>query len=284
MIIMCDSTCDLSLAFLEEKDLHLFPALITLGEKEYRDILDIDTSKIYNTIKNGIHPKTAQVAVADFYLKFKQIAKEKEEGIYISVSSGLSGTYNTALMALKAVKEEFSEVKITVIDSRTASIGIGVMLSEALEMRAANRSLGEVTNRMEFMANNLVTLFTLSDLNWVAKGGRISKTAATIGSVLQINPVMELINGKVVITEKIRGKKKVMNRMIEVIKEKADQIEKQIIGVAYSEDIEKGKEFLAEVESQIASRGIVFRPVGASVATHAGLGTLGIAYLKKYSK
>ena len=166
---MCDSTWDLPLAYLEEKDLHLFPALISLGEEEYRDILDIDTNKIYNAIKNGIHPKTAQVAVANLYLKFKQIAEAEEEGIYISVSSGLSGTYNTALMALKAVKEEFPTVKIKVIDSRTASIGIGVMLSEALEMRAANRSLDEVSKRMEFMANNLVTLFTLSDLNWVAR-------------------------------------------------------------------------------------------------------------------
>ena len=95
---------------------------------------------------------------------------------------------------------------------------------------------------------------------------------------------MQLINGKVVITEKIRGKKKVVNRMIEMIKEKANQIEKQIISVAYSEEIEKGKAYLAEVERKITSRGIVFRPVGASVATHAGLGTLGIAYLKKYSK
>lgn len=144
MKIMCDSTCDLPLTFIEENDLHLFSVLITLGEEEFRDILDIDTNTIYSYIKKGIHPKTAQVAVAAFYKQFKKLATAKEEGIYICVSSQLSGTYNTALMALEAVKAEYPDVNIKIIDSKTASIGVGVMLTEAIEMKNAGKSLEEL--------------------------------------------------------------------------------------------------------------------------------------------
>lgn len=186
-------------------------------------------------------------------------------------------------MALEAVKAEYPDVNIKIIDSKTASIGVGVMLTEAIEMKNAGKSLEELADRMHYMADNLITLFTLSDLNWVAQGGRISTTAASIGSVLQINSVMQLIDGAVTVTEKIRGKKRVTKRMLEIIKDEADQIEKQILGVAYSENPKKGEDFLAEVEEHFNARGVIFQPIGSSIASHAGLGTLGIAFLKKYS-
>lgn len=186
-------------------------------------------------------------------------------------------------MALEAVKAEYPDVNIKIIDSKTASIGVGVMLTEAIEMKNAGKSLEELADRMHYMADNLITLFTLSDLNWVAQGGRISTTAASIGSVLQINSVMQLIDGAVTVTEKIRGKKHVTKRMLEIIKDEADQIEKQILGVAYSENPKKGEDFLAEVEEHFNARGVIFQPIGSSNASHAGLGTLGIAFLKKYS-
>lgn len=281
MKIMCDSTCDLTLNYIEENDLHLFSILISLGEEEYRDIYDLSTNKIYESIAKGIHPKTSQVSVAEFLQVFTELAKNDESGIYISISSQLSGTFQTATLAAEAVKRDYPNADIRVIDSKSASIGIGVQVMEAVNMKNDGKTMDEIDARMRFMADNLVTLFTLSDLNYVAEGGRISKTAASIGSLLQINPVMRLIDGAVEVTEKIRGKKRLLKRLMEIFHTESDQIEDQIIGVGYSEDPAAGEQLLEALKENFQPKEILYRPIGSSIASHAGLGTLGIAYLKK---
>lgn len=280
--IMCDSTSDLPLTYIEEHGIELFPITITLGDREYRDAYDIETEKIYESITKGIHPKTSQVAVAEFLKTFTRMAKEQENGIYIALSSKLSGTYRTALMVYEGVKQEYPDFDLRIVDSKTVSVGAGVQVAEAVKLKDAGKTLDEIEERVRFMAGNMLTLFTLSDLGWVAEGGRISKSAAAIGSVLQINPVMELVDGAVEITEKIRGKKRVIKRIMEVAMEKADQPERQLIGIAYSDDLAKRSELVEAVQTQLAPQDILVRPIGASIAAHAGLGTLGIVFLTKY--
>lgn len=282
MKIMCDSTCDLPLSFIEENDIHLFPLLITIGDKEFRDGYDLDTDQIYDAIKRGVRPKTAQVALGDFYLKFKQLAEAGEEGLYISLSSKLSGTYATANMALEGVKAEYPDTAIRIVDSKTGSLGEAVLIHEALKMKEAGSGLDEIAARVGFMADNLVTLLTISDLNWLAQGGRISKRAAAIGSVVQINPVLRPDEGAVVVSEKIRGKKRVNKRVTEIVENEADQLARQTIAVAYSDDRSEGEKLLAEIRKHFEPADIIFLPIGATIATHSGLGTLGVAFLKKY--
>lgn len=282
MKIMVDSTCDLSLAYIEENELHLFSILITLGDEEYRDIYDLSTDKIYESISSGIHPKTAQVPVAEFLKVFKDLAEANESGLYIAVSSKLSGTYQTALMAARAVKAEYPDSDIRVIDSKTASIGENLLIREAIQMKQAGKSLDEIEARIRFMADHLVTLFTLSDLNYVAEGGRISKAAASIGSLLQINPVMRLVDGAVEVTEKIRSKKRLAKRITEIVAKEADQIEKQLVVVGYSDDPGAGNQLFTLIQENFKPAELHKRPIGSSIASHAGLGTLGVAYLSKY--
>ena len=282
MKIMCDSTSDLTLEYLEENDIHLFSVLITLGNKEYRDIYDINTTQIYESIAQGIHPKTSQVSVAEFVKTFSDLAKAKESGLYVCVSSKLSSTFETATLAAKAIKEDYPNSDIRVIDTKTASIGVGVIVKEVVKMKKAGKTIDEIEVRVKFMADNMVTLFTLSDLNYVAEGGRISKATASIGSVLQINPVMRLIDGEVAITEKIRGKKRLKKRIIQIIEEEVDQIEKQVLGVGYSEKPEEGEALLQKIKENFNPEEILYRPIGSSIASHAGLGLLGVSYLSTY--
>lgn len=282
MKILCDSTSDLPLSYIEEHGVELLPITIALENREYRDAYDIGTEKIYESIGKGIHPKTSQVPVAEFLNIFTQMAHNEESGIYIAVSSKLSGTYETALVVYEGVKQEFPNFDLRIIDSKTVAVGAGVQVREAVELKESGKSLNQIEERIRFMANHMVTLFTLSDLAWVAAGGRISKSAAAIGAVLQINPVMELVDGAIEITEKIRGKKRVIKRIIEIAKEKVHQPERQTIGIAYSNNIKQREELERAVRTQLNPKDVLIRPIGASIASHAGLGTMGIVFLTKY--
>lgn len=283
MKILCDSASDLSLSYIEENNIHLFPLTISIGEDEYRDIFEITTDKIYDSILAGIRPKTSQVSLSEFVDQFSAMAKAGESGIYISLSSKLSGTHQTALLAYRAVKEDYPDFDLRIVDSKSGSIGTGVIVIEAVDYLQAGKDLDTIENRLLFMADNLVTLFTITDLNYLAEGGRISKTSASIGSLLQINPVLVLVDGAVEVAEKIRGKKRVVKRILDILDEEADQLSLQTVGIAYSNDLESKEKLEAAIADKFSPKAIVARPVGATIGSHTGLGTLGVTFLKKYS-
>lgn len=279
---MCDSTSDLGLDFLNENDIHLFPLQIHLKEEEYQDVLELQPDKIYQSIAQGVHPKSSQVPVAEYLKMFYEMAKEKESGIYIAISSKLSGTYDTALVAYKAILEEYPDFDLRIIDSKTASLGTGVQVVNALKMKNEGKSLDEIEDRIRFIADHLVTLLTVSDLNYLAEGGRISKSQAAIGSMLQINPIIEVVDGEVKIIEKVRGKKRLLKRLMEIVETRADQIEKQTVGIVYSNEEDMKIKLIEAMESRFKYEELVVRPVGATIATHTGLGTMGVTFLEQY--
>ena len=133
MKILCDSASDLSLSYIEENNIHLFPLTISIGEDEYRDIFEITTDKIYDSILADIRPKTSQVSLSEFVDQFSAMAKAGESGIYISLSSKLSGTHQTALLAYRAVKEDYPDFDLRIVDSKSGSIGTGVIVIEAVD-------------------------------------------------------------------------------------------------------------------------------------------------------
>lgn len=279
---MCDSTSDLGLDFLNENDIHLFPLQIHLKEEEYKDVLELQPDKIYQSIAQGIHPKSSQVPVAEYLKMFYELAQKKESGIYIAISSKLSGTYDTALVAHQAILEEYPDFDLRIVDSKTASLGTGVQVVEALKMKNKGKSLDEIEQRIRFMADHLVTLLTVSDLNYLAKGGRISKSQATIGSMLQINPIIEVVDGEVKIIEKVRGKKRLLKQLMEIVETRGDQLEKQTVGIVYSDEEDMKIKLTEAMESRFKYEELIIRPVGATIATHTGLGTMGVTFLEQY--
>ena len=148
----------------------------------------IDTNKIYNAIKNGIHPKTAQVAVANLYLKFKQLAEAEEDGIYISVSSGLSGTYQTALLAKNACDDP---ERVTVIDSMTLCGPHRALVDLALEMSAMGKSAAEITQQIENMKRHEISFLIPIDFEFLVRGGRLNGMAGVLGGLLKLMAVMK---------------------------------------------------------------------------------------------
>src|SRR5690606_32824431 len=215
MRLFADSASDLPKSFFQDENVILFPLRVHIGDEEFEDIRTVHSKKVFDAIRADIHPKTSQVSPDEMLNAFEQLAKDGEEGFYIAFSSELSGTHNTAVMVAEQVREDYPELKLTILDSKAASSGYGLLVKEAVKMRRAGEPLETVIEKVRHLANHLESLFTVEDLDYMAKGGRISKGSAFVGGLLNIKPLLHVEDGKLVPIEKLRGRKKVLKRMVE---------------------------------------------------------------------
>lgn len=279
--ILADSGSDLPLHYYEENNVELFPLKVLLDENEYEDLITIKPKTVYEAIRNGHIPKTSQVSPTKFEKVFTQLAEKKEEGIYIAFSSQLSGTYQTGVMMLEQVKEQFPDFKFTIIDTKCASLGHGLVVMEAVRLAKAGTPYEEIVKRVQFFADHMEHLFTVDDLEYLAKGGRVSKASAFLGGLLNIKPLLNVEDGKLVPLEKIRGKKKVLRRMIEVMKERGEQFEWQTVGISHSDDEETALEAKKLIQDELHAKDVIITDIGAVIGSHTGAGTIAIFFLNK---
>ena len=156
------------------------------------------------------------------------------------------------------------------------------MAREAVQMKADGFSLDEIEERMQFMVKHVVSLFTVQDLNYLAEGGRLSKSSAFLGGLLNIHPLLELIDGKLEPKEKLRGRKKVLNRMYQRLESEAKNIEKQTILIVHTNETETVKEMKDHLHDTLKPANVIDYPIGAVISAHTGMGTIGIFYMNDY--
>ena len=279
MRIFTDSGSDLPKDFFEKEDVHLFPLRVLIKDTEYDDIIGISTDQVYAAIAEGELPKTSQVSLEVFLTAFEQLAKSGEEGIYIAFSSGLSGTCQTAIMAKNQLLESYPNLKLEIIDTKCASFGQGLIVKEAVKLRNFGIDLEEAVQSLTKMAHSMEHLFTVGDLNHLAKGGRISKSSAVVGGLLNIKPILNMDNGKLAALEKTRGLKKAINRMIGLMKERGGDFTNKIVGLSHSNDEELMFEIKAAIEEQLQPKAMEYTVIGAVIGAHVGRGTVGIYFI-----
>ena len=282
--ILADSGCDLPLSFFEENHVSLFPLKVHLEDQEFDDLISIDPKQVYDAIRQGHVPKTSQVSPMAFKDKFTSMAENNEDGIYISFSSGLSGTYQTAVMMLEQVKESFPHFNLTIIDSKCASLGLGLVVQEAASLASKNVPKEEIINHIQFLCQHMEHLFTVHDLEYLAKGGRVSKASAFLGGLLNIKPLLNVEEGKLVPIEKHRGKKKLLRRIIEIMNERGESIEQQVIGISHADDEETALEMKALIEQELNANKFLINSIGATIGSHTGAGTIAIFFFNKLNK
>ena len=278
MRIFTDSGSDLPKDFFEKEDVHLFPLRVLIKDTEYDDIIGITTDQVYAAIAEGELPKTSQVSLEVFLTTFEQLAKSGEEGIYIAFSSGLSGTCQTAIMAKNQLLESYPNLKLEIIDTKCASFGQGLVVKEAVKLRKFGIDFEEAVQSLTKMAQSMEHLFTVGDLNHLAKGGRVSKSSAVVGGLLNIKPILNMDDGKLVPLEKMRGMKRAVNRMIEMMKERGGDFSNKIVGLSHSHDEELMFEVKAAIEEKLQPKAIEFTTIGAVIGAHVGRGTVGIYF------
>lgn len=281
MRLFADSASDLPKEFFEKENVVLFPLRVHIENEEFEDIRTIHSSKVYEAIRNDIRPKTSQVSPDEMLNAFEKLAKDEEEGFYIAFSSELSGTYGTAIMASEQIREEYPDLKLTVLDTKAASLGYGMLVKEAVKLRSQGHPLKEIIERVSFMADHMESLFTVEDLDYMAKGGRISKGSAFVGGLLNIKPLLHVENGKLVPIEKLRGRKKVIKRIVELMEERGEQLEKQIIAISHGDDEEFATLMKDAIEEQFHPKSVEVYMIGSVIAAHTGPGTLAVFFLNK---
>lgn len=281
MKLFADSASDLPKSFFEENDVNLLPISVLIGDSEYKDIVNIDPIEVYDAIRNGEQPKTSQVSPELFLKEWTALAKSGEEGIYIAFSSELSGTYDTAVMIRDQVKEEYPAFNLIIIDSKCASLGYGLLVKEAARLRAQGDKLETMEQKIRFMAKHMEHLFTVEDLDYMARGGRVSKASAFIGGLLNIKPLLHVEEGKLIPIEKHRGRKKVMRRILDLMEERGDQLSEQSIAISHSDDEATALELKTAIQERFNPKHVDVHMIGSAIGSHVGPGTLAFFFLNK---
>lgn len=278
--IFADSACDLKPELLESLGVeYLNLTFRFVGDDTEYENGDMPVSEFYNRMKQGGVAKTAAVNSEAFLGAFKKILDGGEDILYLGFSSGLSTTFNSARIAAQQLKDSYPERKIIVVDTLSASAGIGLIIKYVIEKKNAGATVEEAAAFAEELKNNLCHWFTVDDLVYLKRGGRISPTVAFVGNMLGIKPVLHMDNeGHLVNMFKVRGRK----TSIAALADKYGELATQKDGVAYisNADCLADAEELKKILSQkYGARVEIITDVGTVIGAHAGPGTLALFFI-----
>ncbi|MDQ0216693.1 DegV family protein with EDD domain [Oikeobacillus pervagus] len=279
--LFADSASDLPLQFYENNDVTLIPLRVEIDNQEYKDLLTIEPKEVYQSIREGKIPKTSQASPEVLGNLFTKLAESHLPGIYIAFSSELSGTYQTAVMIRDQVKEEHPSLDLTIIDSKCASLGYGLIVHEAAKQLGNGASKEELIEMITNRCSHMEHLFTVADLDYMAKGGRLSRSSAFLGGLLNIKPLLHVEEGKLIPIEKLRGKKKLLKRMLDVMEERGVDLSSQLIGISHSDDEQTALELKAMIEERFGCKQFYLNMIGAAIGAHVGPGTLALFFLNR---
>lgn len=277
--LITDSCCDLPLELVERFDLDIVNFTITISGEELIDDMGktFDKTSFFNRLKEGETASTSQVNVHAYLEKFKKYVDEGKPVIYLGFSSELSGSLNSARQAKQMLEEEYDDVDLTIIDTRAASLGEGLLVYEAALKKEAGMSKEDLVKWVEDNKLNYHSWVTVDDIKHLQRGGRISATAATVGSLLNVKPIIIMNReGKLVPFSKVRGRKKSLQFLIDqTVKTIRDEEDHAVfIGhVGVPEDADFVREKLLE---KVSPKGIIISSYGPTIAAHTGFGSLSV--------
>ncbi|WCF10388.1 DegV family protein [Paenibacillus thiaminolyticus] len=277
--ILTDSAIDLPPSVLEELNITVLPIIVTLDQNQYEDGVTIQPKQMFDGMRQGLVYKTSQVPMERFQQTFTAIAEAGEEAIYIAFSSELSGTYASSRMMLDMVKDDYPDAAIDIIDSKCASMGFGLVVEQAARWAADGMSRERLVSKVRALAAELEHVFTVDDLEYLYRGGRVSKSSAVIGGLLNIKPVLHVEEGKLIPVEKVRGRKKSIQRLADLMEQRANLEDKdQLIGIAHGDDTEAMEMLKQIINERFGMHNIMTGSIGCAIGAHSGPGTLALFF------
>lgn len=284
-ILSCSSTVDLTPQQMKERNLRYVCFHFILDGQDHKDDMgqSIAPEELYSRMVAGAEAKTSQVALGEYTEYFEQLLQEGKDILHVEFSSGLSGSYNSARLVVEDLKEKYPDRKIYLVDSLAASSGYGLIMETLADMRDAGKSVEELYQWIEENRLRMHHWFFSTDLTFYIKGGRISKTAGAVGTLLGICPLLNMDNlGRLQPREKIRTKKKVIRRIVEMMEAHA-QDGTEYSGKCYicqSACLDDAKAVAALVEEKFPKlQGKVeIYPIGATIGSHTGPGTVALFF------
>ena len=284
-VLSCCSTVDLTRDWLEGRDIKYLYFNYYLNGEMCKDDFGATNSpaQLYAKMLAGADAKTSQISAGDYMAHFEQFLAEGKDVLHVTLSTGISGTYNSACTARDQLAEKYPDRKVIVIDSLAASAGFGLLVDKLADLRDSGMGIDELAAWAEDHKHEVQHWFFSSDLTFFVRGGRVSKAAGLVGGMLKICPVMDVEpDGSLAVKEKIRTKAKAVNRVVEKMEELAegglDYSGKCFI--SQSECIDDAREVARRIEEKfpkLDGRVEIF-PIGATIGVHTGPGTVALFF------
>lgn len=281
-VILTDSSSDLSREQLLALDVASVPLFVTLEGAEPRSNDVIDNKEFYAFLRTKKGATTSAVSIESFLEVFESFLKDGKDVLYFGFSSGLSGTYNAAFVAARELREKYPERKIETVDTLAASLGQGLLVYLAAKKRAAGASFDEVRLFVEDNKMNMVHLFTVDDLFFLHRGGRVGLATAVAGSALGIKPIMHVDNaGHLVKIGTKRGRRQSLDDLCARMQELAIDPAEQTVFISHGDCAEDAEYLAARIRETMGVKDVVIGYVGPVIGAHSGPGTMALFFLGK---
>lgn len=283
-VITTDSNSDVLPEFIEENNLTIIPQYYAFGDTVYGDRLNMEPHEFYETMRKGELPKSMANNPEVIREKFENILKTGKDILHIAFSSALSGSCNNVMMTANQLLEDYPDRKIMVFDSLNASLGEGVSVYRAVELWKDGKPMQEVYNILEEERDHVNVSFTVNDLNHLQRGGRVSKTTAVVGSLVNIKPILTVTSsGELKADGTVRGRKKSLKTLVsrmEASLETSSYGRDRMVAVLHG-DCPDEAHFVSDLVREIGFENIIINDVSPSIGTHAGPGVVGLVFYGK---
>lgn len=281
-VITTESNSDMDTAYLAEHGVGVIPHYYTIEDEMYGDGKELTVKEFYDAMRAGKKAATMASNPAVIRERFEKYAKQGKDILHISFSSALSSGYENIVNGANEIMEEYPEMKIIVIDTLSASLGEGIVIRKAVQMKEEGKTIEEAAAWARENCPHLNIQFTVDDLNFLYRGGRLSRSSAILGTVINIKPILYFDReGKLVALDKVRGRKKSLTTLVNNMAEKLGEYkDKQVfIGVVHG-DCEMDARYVANmITERFGYTDIVIRPIGSSIGAHSGPGAVGLIFL-----
>ena len=284
-VITTDNNSDLPDAYMQEHGVGCSYLSYAMVGVNYTHDNFLPVEEFYARMRQGSMPTTAQVNPENAKNLMEPYLKEGADILHIAFSSGLSGSYNSCKIAAEELAEEYPQRKIIVIDSLAASLGQGLLVHLAVQKKEAGEEMEQVARWVEENKNKIVHAFTVDDLNHLYRGGRVSKTTAVLGGMLNIKPVLKVDDeGKLVPVGKVRGRKKSLAALVDAMDEKIGKYKDSCdtVFMSHGDCIDDVNYVLEKIKARYPVKTILVNHVGATIGAHSGPGTVALFFLGEH--
>ncbi len=281
-VISTETNSDMSQEFLKSNDILVIPHYYNIEEDMYGDGNELTVVEFYNEMRAGKKAGTAASNPAVIEEKFTEVAKAGKDILHISFSSQLSCGCQNIINGGNAMKDDYPDFNIEVVDTLSGTLGEGLILQMAVELKKEGKTMAETAKALRELAPHVNTILTVDDLDTLYRGGRLSKTSAVVGGVIGIKPIIAInAEGKLAATGKARGRKKAFNMLLEIMENNMGSYkDKQVfVGIAHGDAEEDALVLKKMIEDKFGFDKFVIEPIGPSIGAHTGPGAIGLVFL-----
>ena len=282
-VMLTDSSADLSAQMVQQADVEVIPLSFNIQGRTYHNYPDnreMDPALFYDMLRAGELATTAAVNVGEYVQAIEPFLEQGRDVLVLAFSSGLSGTYNSSRLAVEELQEKYPQRKIYTVDTLCASLGQGLLVWLAAQQRKEGKSIEEVRDWVEANKLSLCHQFTVDDLHFLKRGGRISATTAVLGSMLQIKPVLHVDDeGHLINIAKARGRHASLKALVDKMEKTVTEEGKKTVFISHGDCLKDAETVAEMVRQRFGTQDIRINYVGPVIGAHSGPGTLALFYL-----